>query len=323
MFSKFKYDDDIRAFVGIAQKSVKATTRENYDCHLRKLTSTYHEGKRRFLEPNLADFISWVVLMDKLDGAASARTVQAMRSAVREHMSSHGIYQDPTLNQLIDRGVAGYERMYPQGTVDYGPIDWQKMNKLIDFMLADDSVEDDTYWGVILMWTFGLRVGQVGKIRKCDIRRLARGRLWEYSCVRQKGRNAQQDQQVEYHEGAEQTIGYIEMLLERRKKMSPNESIVPGFSMAKANFVIKKAATLLGWTAGLQWSSHSLGHGSLTQARREGGLEKVYRRGGQLSGQTRELYSREEGQRKHGTPGRGRKAGATLRKKRAKTAMAK
>ncbi len=302
-------DDAIRR---LADQGKKATTRASYESNLRGMRGTWFEDEKRFLGVNLRDFKIFIALMDAMGGAASARTVEATRAAVRNAMTTTGEYQDPTLNAQIDAAVKGYGQEHPQGAVDYGPIDWEKMQQLEQFMLSDEKTDVDTYWGALSQWTFALRVSQVKGMRMCDLRRRADG-LLEYSCRRQKGRSVKKDNEVEYHEGARQSLPFMNRLLALSARDGPKAVLQSTFTMEKLNDTIRRAAAHFKWDPCLQWSSHSLRHGSLVQARRDGGLDAVYRRGAQLSGATRELYSREETQRKGGEPGRKRKDGARAR----------
>ena len=309
----------------LARKAMKPGTAKSYDSNLRMLTKTWFVDEHRCLQPNLRDLLIWVAIMDDKGGAASINTILGVRASVRKVLKQEGTPQDATyhgLNTLIDEVIKGYAREYPPCVIDYGPIVWDKMEALLQLAEADTTVMADIYWGMAFQWAFALRVSQVAKVRACDLRRRKDGR-WEYCCARQKGHTAAADEEVEYHLGAPQTTEYINRLLALRAGLGPGEYLLPGYTIQGVNAVIRRAAVIFGWNLTLQWSSHSLRHGSLTQARREGGMEAVALRGAQLSAATRELYSREESQRNCGVPGQRRMDAAKARRAKAQAKAAK
>ncbi len=309
----------------LARAARVPSTQTNYKSHIKGLCTTWYDDEKRYLRPSLEDFRVFLAIMDARGAPLSARTMESTRAAIRAELIIRGeAHSDAALNAQIDAAVRGYRAKHPQNTVDYGPLDWAKMQQLLPDMFNDSTVSGETYWVVVAQWTFGLRVSQAKKMCATDIRICTDAKhrgLYEYTCPRQKGRVANKEGQVEYHRAAPESNAMItDLLAFANARGPPGGLLFPNVTETVVNQVIKRAAANHGWAPGLRWSSHAIRNGTLVEARRLAGYDGVYERGAQQSLVTRIQYAREESRRVHGDPNQRRKGGVRERAKHSKKA---
>jgi hypothetical protein len=283
-----------KARVRAALKSVAASTLAQYTSMARKIAGTRgNDGKWHI---SIDTFIDFLLLPTTRIGHESA---DRYLTAVKFFYSAHGVDMPPGKLAQSERIVQAYKKMHPAKVkVDKGPVTWLRFEQVLRHIDKHDeyaALRDP----IIMQWSFGLRGGQLTQIAPSHFHVLASGEHL-YSGPRHKVKAAaakefedQEDHWADPHMKAE-----ITTVLDKFRKNDQKAAMFPKHKVTEVTTLLKAVAECYEWPTDLQWNgSHNLRHGTLAEARAQGGLEEVARRGAHQSKAMQEFYSRDDSAR--------------------------
>ena len=306
----------------------RQSTRVTYDQAAGNLEKTWFPEEGRWLRPTYDDLLTWLVIMRGKDGKAlaSQSTVRNTVNALREEfVINAALGRGPGLTYSQDQGLAlamtGFMRGGVQPHVEYGPITFDKLEKVLEYVGKQRQPNWALWWRMLFEYGFALRVEESALLRRCDFGLGDNGR-WYVRIPLSKPRTPEQDRQLETHWCSPRA----QALVAQRLGQAVPTDTMPMFASVTAeqiNAVIAAVAKAEGWSTQLRWSSHGFRVGSLNDALKEtGDLAEVERRGAHRSEAMKIKYSADEAARLQTTLPGGPQAAAAVRVDRRKRAKA-
>jgi hypothetical protein len=280
--------------VNAAARSVSDSTREQYLSMARRVAGEPDENGQRVVS---LDKLMRFLLLPTTN--ISHETADRYLTAVKYFYQIHGRVPDEGQLLRCERIIQTYKKTHPAKVkVDKGPVDWMRFQQLlayIDKQAKYAALRDP----IIMQWSFGLRGGQLVQIAPSHFHVLASGE-YLYSGPRHKVKAAaaKEFEEQEDHWAEPRMKAEITAVLDKFRGGDKKAAMFPKHKVTEVTTLLKEVAERHKWPADLQWNgSHNLRHGTLAEARAQGGLEEVARRGAHQSKAMQEFYSRPDEER--------------------------
>jgi hypothetical protein len=278
-------EDIVRA----AMQSVVESTRKQYSSMVKKIAGPKDANGKRSI--SLHGLMVFLLQPTTRIGHATA---DRYLTAVKFFYHARGREPDPGTLAQCEQVIRTYKKTHPAKVkVDKGPVDRPRFMQVLSYIDKHDAfaVLRDP---VVMQWSFGLRGGQLKQIAPTHFHTLANGE-YLYSGPRHKVKAAaakefeeQEDHWADPHMKAE-----ITAVLDKFRNSDKKAAMFPKHKVTEVTKLLKAVAERYKWPADLKWNgSHNLRHGTLAEARAQGGLEEVARRGAHQSKAMQEYYSR-------------------------------